>query len=574
MGIVYFDRERFRQFWLRTEDPRAIGAFRIAFCTVLLLNINNMAPHFEFLFTDEGLYMSDSARGYIAGAQYKGYGEAIHGDPSGFFDMDAFFTWLKGPRYSLLLFWDSPAFFAWFIAAFEVFTIAFLLGFKTRFTGIVSLVLTLSLMNRSPIFQSGADVVFRVMFVYLVCARAGHAYSIDNWLRCRRLRAEGRLDDRDGPGKGAGAVVETADGPKRLEAIFRRIPAWPRTFMILQLAAIYLWTGCAKTGNVWWKGDSLYYALNLDHFSRVPTAYFGYIFGTNLFRLMTWTVHFWQIGFSLMVVGLIVRWARREGLNAPTGWRGTALRASWLGLALGSLSIILAGLPSHYPEKAIMKVEYAQGLTLLGGLATIALVAWGWRRLRDRPFHFSIRGVPVAMDLDLFCSIFLGRRLWLTLGLIFHLHILVLMNIGMFAPVMVVCYITVLNGTEVATILRRTAKALGKLGLPFVPEWVERGEAITPTESLYSGSPKLFTARRNLPGPVLLTAMVWLVAAVLLRIDEVSWWWVIGSTAVLIPLGFSGARPSATSSSRGCSARRPTSRGTCSRPTPRAPTSS
>ena len=41
--------------------------------------------------------------------------------------------------------------------------------------------------------------------------------------------------------------------------------------MILQLAIIYMWTGCAKTGSVWAKGYSLYYALNLDHFARVPT---------------------------------------------------------------------------------------------------------------------------------------------------------------------------------------------------------------------------------------------------------------------------------------------------------------
>ncbi|HVI01378.1 MAG TPA: hypothetical protein VM869_21820, partial [Enhygromyxa sp.] len=41
-AIVLLDLERWRRFWLRTEDPRAIAAFRIAFASVLLLNVNNM----------------------------------------------------------------------------------------------------------------------------------------------------------------------------------------------------------------------------------------------------------------------------------------------------------------------------------------------------------------------------------------------------------------------------------------------------------------------------------------------------------------------------------------------------
>ena len=88
-AIVLLDLERWRRFWLRTEDPRAIAAFRIAFASVLLLNINNMWPHFEFLFTDEGLFMTDSARQSLAGGQFAGYGEGVGGEPTGFFDLAA-----------------------------------------------------------------------------------------------------------------------------------------------------------------------------------------------------------------------------------------------------------------------------------------------------------------------------------------------------------------------------------------------------------------------------------------------------------------------------------------------------
>jgi hypothetical protein len=536
-AVILLDRERWRRFWLRTEDPRALGAFRIGFAAVLLININNMWPHFELLFTDEGLFMTDSARQYLAGRQFRGFGEGLDGEPRGFFDVFAVLHWLAGPRYSLLYFWDSPTAFYTQLAIWEVATLAFLLGYRTRLFGVISLVLTFGIMGRNPIYMSGADSVFRVMFVYLILARSGHAYSIDNWLRCRRLRQAGELDQREGPGGGAGVAPSEAH-PRGLAAIYRRIPAWPRTLIILQLATIYFWTGCAKTGHVWARGDSLYYALNLDHFNRVPTQFMGYVFGTNLFRLMTWTVHFWQIGFPIVVLGLIVRWARREDLEPPKGWRLWGLRAAWTTLGLGALAITWVGLPVHYPvgKRGIPAVETVRWLVLLGGLALMAGVAWGWHRLRERPFSWTIRGHRFDLDLERFFTIVAGRRFWLTLGLIFHLHIFVLMNIGMFAPVMIVVYIACLNGTEISTLLERLGRGLARLGVPRIPGWVARGDAITPTED--PSLPHLHHDRREVPGAVVFAAFCFVVAATLAKVQDYAWWWGPLLAGIVLPLSY------------------------------------
>ena len=355
-------------------------------------------------------------------------------------------------------------------------------------------------MYRNPIYMSGADVVFRVMFVYLVLARSGHAYSIDNWLRCRRLRQSG--------------VGELS--------IYRRIPAWPRMLIILQLATIYFWTGCVKNGHVWWRGDSLYYALSLDHFYRVPTQFLGYVFGTNMFRVMTWTVHLWQIGFPIMVLGLIVRWARREQLEPPTGARRWGLRAAWLSLAAGALAILWVGLPVHVPvdKPGIPPIRTIQWLSLAGGLALIAGVAWGWYRLRERPFRLCMRGHALTLDLERFFTIVAGRRFWLTMGLIFHLHIFVLMNIGMFAPVMIVSYIACLNGTEVATIVRRIA----------------RRPRIIPTEPL--DAPHLHHDNRRIPSAVVLASFTFVTAGVLAKVYEQRLFWLPITLGVLLPIGF------------------------------------
>jgi hypothetical protein len=431
-----------RRFWWRTEDPRALGLFRIVFAALVLGNVHGLWEHFEFLFTDQGLLLSESAREVVGRGQFAGFGVGRDGEAAGFFDWVAVGRFLQGPRYSLLLFRDDPAFMWAHVIAFEVVTLLFLVGWRTRLMGLASLVLMSSLANRAPIYWTGADVVYRAFFPLLLVSRCGHAYSLDNWLRVRRLRTAGETEP----------------------PIHRPIPAWPRMLMILQLAAIYVTTGSLKTGHLWATGDSLYYALNLDHFHRVPTQLLCAVFGTNVFRVMTWTVHAWQMGFPLLLVGLVLRWARRENLPRPAPARAWAIRAALVVLGGSALAIVLVTLPVHWPTRpGPADVRTVQVVTALGWVAGSVLLAWGYRRLRDRPFRWRVRGHELVLDLDRFCRWVLGRRVWLGIGVIFHAHIFVLMNIGMFAPVMVGVYVCCLNGSEVAVLLRRLRLAVARL---------------------------------------------------------------------------------------------------------------
>jgi hypothetical protein len=92
--------------------------------------------------------------------------------------------------------------------------------------------------------------------------------------------------------------------------------------MILQVAALYCSTGTVKNGAVWASGDAFYYALNLDHFYRFEPQQLSAIFGTNLFRINTWVVHWWEAFFPLVVLGLVSRFMRRE--RSPRCRRGSA----------------------------------------------------------------------------------------------------------------------------------------------------------------------------------------------------------------------------------------------------------
>ena len=502
LGITQADR--WRRLWLRTEDPRALGLFRALFALFVLLNVGGLYEHFTFLFTDEGLFSTDTARELLAREQFRGHGDGV-GEPAGFVDGRAVLEFLKGPKYSLLWFWDSPAAFWAQFSAFAAVTLAFMVGWRTRLMGVLSLVLMHSITLRNPLFMEGTDLVYSCFFFYLVLSRCGHAYSVDNWLRCRRLARAGQLSGRGGPGDGAGAPPSPAH-PRGLAAIYRRVPAWPRLLMMLQMAAIYMYGGCAKNGDVWLRGDSLYYALNLDHFYRVPPQYMSALFGTNLFRLMTWVVHVWQAAFPLVVIGLVTRWAIGERLPRYTGARQWLIRGLWVLLGLLALVIAEVAFPVHYKAGAGKPSLLTVQLVFAGGWLTVmVLLSRLWQRLRDRPFHVTLRGRTYTLDLEWFCAWFMGRRLFLTIGVLFHGHLLVLMNIGMFAPIMLLTYMVFLSGPEVASILRMLGRGLARLGVPGIPADVRAGRGPIPTED--SSLPHLHRDAARLPVAAMLVSL-------------------------------------------------------------------
>jgi hypothetical protein len=482
VALMITYREQWRRFWFRAEDPRTIGLFRIVFAFLLISNTNDIWEYFHFLFTDEGILPHHVAQQVFASDQFRGYGDGIgEGEPTGFFDLEAVLLYLQGHKQSLLWFWDSPTAFWIQLIAFELVTAAFMIGLWSRTTGFASWGLMISLYLRNRLFWEGTELVYFCFFFLLVLAHSGRAYSVDNWLRCRRLRARGRLSEPGGPGGGAG-IAPSGDHPAGLEPIYRLIPSWPRKLMILQLAALYCYTGTVKTGSVWTRGDAFYYSWNLDHFYRIYPQHVSAVFGTNLFRLMTWVTHWWEILFPLVVVGLVARWAARERVPMRPAARWLA-RGLWVAIGLTALMVVVVAFPVHYfrPKGGPVVETVIQWVTI-GWLVAMAGIGWGWWRLAHRPFDPSaaerlsrhvwlrpvlwparllnrIRGHTDPLDIDWFCRWFLGRRVWLVLGLVFHGHLAALMNIGMFPLIMMATYIAFLEGPEADFVVRRLRTA-------------------------------------------------------------------------------------------------------------------
>ena len=523
--LFLLQSERWRRFWLTNEDPRPIALFRIVFAFLCICNINDLWEYFDFLFTDEGIFLSDAARQHFASGQLRGYGDGLGGDPRGFFDLPALLEYLKGPKYSLLFFWDTPTGMRTQLLAFYAAATLFMVGWRSRVTGVLTFLLMNSFFVRNQLFWEGTELVYRVFFIYLLCARSGHAYSVDNWLRCRALRRAGLLSTREGPGGGAG-LAPSPEHPRGLQAVYRLIPAWPRILMMLNLGVLYCYTGAVKNGSVWSNGDALYYALNMDHFYRFYPQEISSIpwVGAGLFRLATWITHWWEALFPLLIFGIVARWSIREKLEPLRGARLWAVRACWLALGVLAMNLVLYTLPVHlapvpdqWPLPVALRVHasaWIVGMALVGGL---------WWILGRRPPALTIRGRRRVLDRDWLCRWFLGRRVWLTLGLIFHGNLQVLMNIGMFPPIMMSTYLFVLQGDEPGRILRFFGRGLGR-ALPWLPlpADVRRGEPPLPAED--RTLPHHIRDSRRLPGGVLAATLVAVLLGVVLHATPL-WPW-------------------------------------------------
>ncbi|MCX4247924.1 hypothetical protein [Paraliomyxa miuraensis] len=480
VSLLVLNHERWRRWWLQVEDPRSIGLFRIVFGFFVICNINGLWEHFTMLFTDEGIFTADVARQVHARAQFDGFGDGLtEDDPWGFFDVHGVLKFLEGPKYSLLFFWDTPTFFWWHWAAFQLCGTLFMIGFRTRLMGVLTFFLMNSIMFRNHLFWEGSDLVYRVFLAYLICAKTGHAYSVDNWLRCRKLRKQGLLSEPGGPGGGAG-VAPSEEHPKGLQAIYRLVPAWPRRLLMLQLATIYTVTGILKNGSVWAKGDAIYYAWNMDHFYRFYPQQITAATGTNLLRLATWTTHWGEALFPMCLVGVMYFWARREGFAPATGVRKLLIRLCLAAIGFVAAALVWVTWEVHF-SPTVPKEAFVGGM-----VAAMLGFSWLWGRLKRRPFVvrtlFRLRPLrtPLKIDRDFFVAWTVGRRLWIPWHLGVMGGIFILMNIGQFQTGMLSATIIFFTGEELARFGRAVGRRLR--WLPLVPKSVKDGEPPIPPE--------------------------------------------------------------------------------------------
>ncbi|MBZ5715437.1 hypothetical protein [Nannocystis pusilla] len=448
--------ESVRRSLLALEDPRMFAVLRIGTALMTIQCFWNLHPYWRMLWSDEGLYDLEESRSRFGSSALMGWTPE-----DGFLDNWAVLKYLWG-KHSLFYFWSAPDDVAWVMYAIFGVLLLYAAGVFSRVTGVISWLLVCSIYNHNGLYLEGTDTVYRTLWWVLIFARTGDAWSVDNWVRCKLLRRAGKLQE----------VGEPAQPGK--QPVYRLVPSWPRYLIMAQLVAIYTATGIVKTGNVWAQGDALYYALNMDHFYRFEdwTQQVSAVFGTNMFRLMTWVTRWWEEHFAIAMLGAIVGFNLRHRdqpwfVAQDRPWR------RWLGrlaLVLGYLALyriaVLAypyvgELPKNQPEQvAIIVSEGVRRVHLYMGVVVPILVAV-WFALGRWPLRLR----KLTVDQAFVQRWLLGRRLWLGLGLIFHGFLILFMNIGMFPFIMLMVYVAWLRGEEIAAALHWVWRQARRTGL-------------------------------------------------------------------------------------------------------------
>lgn len=523
--------ESVRRSVLGLEDPRTFAVLRIGFGLFTIANFVNLLPYWRMLWSDEGVFDLTYAQDRLGRTALRGWSP-----DEGFFDIWGVlnFLWNKP---SLLYLWGSPDAVVWHMLALVAVCLLFTAGVFSRVTGVLAWFLMSSVYNRNALYLEGTDTVYRCFWFILLFAKTGHAWSFDNWWRCRRLRKKG------------------IDAP-----VYRLVPAWPRYLFMLQLAVLYLATGAVKTGAVWLKGDALYYALNMDHFYRFEgaTQYVSSIFATNLFRVMTWTTHWWERLFPFVLLGALLRfglqhrdrgWYRAQS----SGWRKWLGHAAWVSAYAVAYRVTVLSVPFclamqgdtiQDPRPTLAYVHAAFGVVIPAGVvAWYALGRWplvlfsGGRSLGRLTRRFTWLRLPeIRVDQDFLRRWLLGRRVWLTLGIMFHGFLFLFMNIGMFPLIMMMTYPAFVKGEEIASIGKRLVAALRRRRLG--------NKLPADTEKLFIDAQAPETVRvrgRRVPDLLVLLYMaaglylVWAKIHKATWVGEFGWWWValgvVGATA-------------------------------------------
>ncbi|PRP91745.1 hypothetical protein ENSA5_53260 [Enhygromyxa salina] len=493
--------ELWRRLWFRRIDARGPALARIALgITLIWTFLDLLVLQGEWLFTDQGLLLTDMAR--------KNYGGKLRTlwDPEHGFEHWWDVLLVLTDRWSILFIRSDPPFVYAMFGLLFMFGLMMTVGLFTRVSTVMSWLLMLQLYNYNPIYYTGGDTVMRVMLFLAMFVDWGQAYSVDAWRRRRRAIL-------------AGATQVPA---------LQRIPAWPVHLLMIQLACIYCATGLLKSGNTWANGTALYYALNLDHFYRVP-AFTLYAWADQLYitRVMTVVTHWWEALFPLVFVGEILRAVDKD--QAANTWIGPVPRWTFYSLGLVASILVVWAAPTwartfplfvlaamiyvdrrwlREPDKSgagavAWSIRVLSWLCLIGFLVVGAVFADlgvlyyfkppknapAWVQNKDLLRNLA-SAATLAIPLLLTTVILilrtwaprayrivrdwlLGKRFWVTMGLFMHIGIDLTMNVGTFVQVMISVYPLWLGGEDVDAmwrfLLRRPAKP-GEGTRPALPE--------------------------------------------------------------------------------------------------------
>lgn len=291
------------RFWIEPIRAEPVAAFRIVAGLVILWSTLTFGQRMAIDLGPDGLTPADMlGRPYDANNPgpldrwLKDQGHLCI--TRGFIGVPFVEWWLDREHLGPFVDWcENQGGFWWFYAALVAALVCIVLGFMTRLSALVALLLMVSFHQRMTWVLNGGDAVIRHTLFYLLLMPAGATWSVDAWLR-------GRIW-----GKKPGPVL---------------IEPWSVRLAMIQLCCIYFFTGLAKLHgafdpalwHAWWmegkpldqhwlNGEAVYWVLNDNSLNRVP--YYWLPIPMRVCRLLSWGTLLFEIGFPLLVLS---RWTR------------------------------------------------------------------------------------------------------------------------------------------------------------------------------------------------------------------------------------------------------------------------
>ncbi|OFD35968.1 hypothetical protein BWGOE3_57370 [Bacillus mycoides] len=184
---------------------------------------------------------------------------------------DSFFSAHFVSGLSLYTLNDSILYFNIIYSIGIIINTLYLLGIKTRITGVLNFILIYSLYVRNPTVLDGGNNILTIILFFLMFAEVNRYFSVTN---------EKSTDDNK---------------------IFNMIHNFAIYLCLFQVCVLYFFAGLAKSqGHMWYNGTALYYILQIDEFTQPVLAQF-IINSPLLLTLGAYSAILTQLFFPLLV---------------------------------------------------------------------------------------------------------------------------------------------------------------------------------------------------------------------------------------------------------------------------------
>jgi hypothetical protein len=241
-------------FWFRPVSARGVGILRITMGLMMAMTTIDVWPDLELFVGPNGIWSESAAN--------------------------------RGFRLSRWTYFDQidtmeGMYLAQGMAL--VFNVLFMLGFKSRTMGFLSVLTHVAIYQRNSWFMNGGDRLIRECAFYLCLVPCGAAYSVDAWLRDRKLLRTGQ---------------------KVIKDYF--MPIVGNRLIQFQLIGMYFLSGIEKwESSSWQKGSALYYSLSTANYARSDIMLAPLLdgkLGYEFLKIGTWVTLYWEVYFGLLVL--------------------------------------------------------------------------------------------------------------------------------------------------------------------------------------------------------------------------------------------------------------------------------